>query len=79
MPWFDRFGEKIMHENTHYRDKPEHHRHKCPRCGCVWEHHWCNVGIDPPHLCPRCETEQREPYRGDYPPELYHGKPPPEV
>jgi hypothetical protein len=52
---------------------PDVHRHRCPKCACVWRHQ------RPPdeageeeyraaHLCPRgCGEEVRERYRGDAP------------
>jgi hypothetical protein len=37
-----------------YTSPPTHHRHKCPECECVWEHHNNAHGDEAAHTCPDC-------------------------
>jgi hypothetical protein len=52
------------------------HKHKCPRCGCIWEHDDalavadCDVH-DAAHRCPACGTWETERYDGAEP-AAYH-------
>lgn len=47
------------------------HKHKCHKCGCVWEHcdcvgkEACEIAID--HECPVCAEPEFWKYRGDEP------------
>lgn len=47
------------------------HKHKCPSCGCVWQHtrtsFFCAPGM---HDCPKCGTHEGMIYRGDEPAEF---------
>ena len=32
------------------------HKHRCPKCGCVWQHPETCVASDADHHCPVCDT-----------------------
>jgi hypothetical protein len=52
-----------------YESPPDYHRHRCDRCGNVWEHHDDNAGVDAAHVCPQCGNDwQTTRYYGVRPP-----------
>jgi hypothetical protein len=48
-----------------------YHRHKCGKCGCIWEHSNDMRGNDDAHKCPKCSEEQWVQYRGNCIPCVY--------
>lgn len=58
-----------------YQSPPGYHRHRCPTCGCVWEHpDICaeaeGVEFDALHECPFCQTLATVRYEGEFEPEV---------
>lgn len=60
------------------------HKHRCPKCQCIWEHP-NDLGeredagkdckdYDQNHLCPKCGTDQRYKYHGEDPVNYKHVK-----
>jgi predicted nucleic-acid-binding Zn-ribbon protein len=48
------------------------HKHKCSKCGVVWEHDLAKIRrekhtLKKAHTCPKCGTEQYEQYWGPRP------------
>jgi predicted nucleic acid-binding Zn-ribbon protein len=41
------------------------HKHKCDRCGAVWQHPDTCFGDERSHLCPNCGEEQTWKYFGN--------------
>lgn len=40
------------------------HKHKCWKCGLIWEHPDHCGGVTEAHTCPKCHVEQWDRYRG---------------
>jgi predicted nucleic acid-binding Zn-ribbon protein len=52
------------------------HRHKCPKCGVVWQHGDECLGSNEAHTCPTygCGTIEKWIYRGDEPASVIRDK-----
>jgi hypothetical protein len=51
-----------------YQSPPGSHRHKCRKCGRVWEHPDSCKGDDAAHVCAGCGQERFIRYDGILPP-----------
>lgn len=51
-----------------YKSPHGFHRHKCGRCGLIWEHADTCAGNDDAHSCTGCGTEEWYKYLGNEPP-----------
>jgi len=51
------------------------HKHKCPKCGAIWEHMDSCVGVEWAHTCPVCHVgESWTWYEGDENVTATHGR-----
>ncbi len=57
---------------SHYYDAGGFHRHKCPDCGCVWNH---PDGSDGDHECPKCFAYMTVKYYGPKAPDVQWRRP----
>ena len=64
----EKIPEYRFEESVKYESPKGLHRHKCEKCGYVWEHSNSCAGSDSDHECPKCKTEEWCWYEGPEPP-----------